>query len=95
MEGFPGGGEFRGRDASAAFVHEFAEAWESARYEYERARIVDGHVVHMARWVVAGKSSGDETRLEFFGSVRMEGPLLAEMILFWTEEEALAYARGS
>jgi SnoaL-like domain len=93
--GFPGGGRFRGREAAGNFLKEFVEAWDHVRYEVTGAKVVEGCVVHAARWVVRAKGSGAEVDLDFFGVARFEGDLVSALELFWTEAEATAHARGA
>jgi len=92
--GFPGGGRFEGKDKARNFLTEFVDAWDQVRYEVNTPRVVGGCVVHAARWVVRGKASQAEAELDFYGVARFEDDRVAALELFWTEEEALAHARG-
>jgi hypothetical protein len=92
--GFPGGGSFEGRMPVALFLQEFTSNWAEVRYDCENARVEQGAVVHLARWVVRGEDPDSEVAAEVFGVARFRGNLLAGLELFWTEEEALAHARS-
>jgi hypothetical protein len=94
-QGFPGGGRFEGKEQAGNFLKEFVDAWDEVRYDIEAARLVNGCVVHSARWVVRGKASQVEAELHFHGVTRFRDGLLEAVELFWTENEAIEHARGA
>ena len=93
-DSFPGGGRFEGRESVSAFAEDFEAAWEDIRYEVADPRMVEGAVVHRARWAVRGKESQVPVNLDVFGVVRMDGEAVASLELFWDEAEAVERARS-
>jgi ketosteroid isomerase-like protein len=59
----PGGGVFRGSDGLAAYLGQYAEAWEDYRIEVEEVREVGDRVVALLHHVGRGKGSGVQSEL--------------------------------
>mgnify|MGYP000663310610 CR=1 FL=1 len=91
---FPGGGEFRGQKAIDWFSDQFEEAWKSVLFEVSDMRAEADTVVVEGAWVVRGRESDAPMRLDFWATIRTRGDKVAALIYNWTEEEAMAEARG-
>jgi hypothetical protein len=91
--GWPGGGEFHGREEITRFAMDFIDPWDDVRYETaEEAASVGGRLVKRGRWSATGHASGIHGTIEFTSVLSFDGPLITRMSVFLDHDEALAFA---
>jgi len=92
---WPGGGEFRGRAEMETFLDQFEDSWGSITYEtVGEPQEVAGALLWPSRWAAQGKSSGIETKMDFWGVFTFVDGVFAQMDFFFSRDDAVEHARS-
>lgn len=91
---WPGGGEYRDRDAQMGFLEQFLEPWSDLRYERigEPEMFAPDLLIERGSWNAHGATSGLGGRLEFTVVVSFRGDRARRTDFFLKHSDALGFA---